>query len=139
MRFPRNAKIFRGQLDIAPFAGVFFLLLILLLLRSHLVVPPGVRIELPRASGVAGAANPRIVVAIDARGNLYYENQAISAEQLRKELREAEESMGDPLTLVVLADRRTLHAEILELGMMAREVGLDHVVLGTRAKMQSEK
>ena len=26
MKFPRNARIFRGQLDAAPFAAVFFLL-----------------------------------------------------------------------------------------------------------------
>ena len=42
MRFPRNAKIFRGQLDAAPLAGVFFLLLIFFLLSSRLAFTPGV-------------------------------------------------------------------------------------------------
>ena len=32
MKFPRSAKILRSQFDIAPFAAVFFALLILLLL-----------------------------------------------------------------------------------------------------------
>ena len=31
MKFPRNARIFRGQLDAAPFAAVFFLLVIFLM------------------------------------------------------------------------------------------------------------
>ncbi len=47
MRLPRNAKIFRGQLDAAPFAGVTFLLLLYLVFQSKLVFMPGVRIEMP--------------------------------------------------------------------------------------------
>jgi hypothetical protein len=34
MKFPRNARIFRGQLDAAPFAAVLFLLVIFLMLGS---------------------------------------------------------------------------------------------------------
>ncbi len=42
MRFPHNTKIFRGQLDAAPFVGVFFLLVIFLLFNSGLVFTPGI-------------------------------------------------------------------------------------------------
>ena len=42
MKFPRNARIFRGQLDAAPFAAVFFLLVIFMMLGS-LVYTPGAR------------------------------------------------------------------------------------------------
>ena len=34
MKFPRNAKIFRGQLDATPFAGVFFCLVLFILLMG---------------------------------------------------------------------------------------------------------
>ena len=34
MKFPRSARIFRGHLDIAPFASVFFLLMIFALLGA---------------------------------------------------------------------------------------------------------
>ena len=46
MKFPRNARIFRGQLDAAPYAIVFSCLLLFLLLSS-LVYTPGVSIRLP--------------------------------------------------------------------------------------------
>ena len=49
MRFPRNRQIFRGQLDVAAFASVLFLLLIFILLRSQLVFTPGVPIRLIEA------------------------------------------------------------------------------------------
>ena len=59
MKFPRNARIFRGQLDAAPFAIVFFLLVIFLMLSS-LVYTPGVHIELPVADGLTGTEKLRI-------------------------------------------------------------------------------
>ena len=55
MKFPRQAKIFRGQLDVAPFAGVFFLLAIFLLLHSSLVLPTGVQLQLPDSGDWPGA------------------------------------------------------------------------------------
>lgn len=44
MRYPRNAKIFRGQIDAAPFAGLFFLLVLMLFIFSTHVFVPGVRV-----------------------------------------------------------------------------------------------
>ena len=75
MRFPRHARIFRGQLDAAPFAGVFFLVLIFITLNSPLVFTPGVRVELPEADGLPGVANPAAVVVVDRSGQYYLENQ----------------------------------------------------------------
>ena len=57
MKFPRNARIFRGRLDVAPFAAVFFLLATFLLLGS-LVYTPGVRLELPEADDLPGTDKP---------------------------------------------------------------------------------
>ena len=68
MKFPRNAKMLRGQMDVAPFAGVFFCLVIFVLLAS-LVYTPGVHIELPAAvEGMTGVDGPTFAVALDANG-----------------------------------------------------------------------
>ena len=45
MKFPRSARIFRGHLDVAPFASVFFLLVIFALLGA-LIYTPGIPVEL---------------------------------------------------------------------------------------------
>ena len=92
MRFPRANKIFRGQLDAAPFAGVFFLLVIFLLLSSSLVFTPGLPISLPDAANLPGTANPTLVVALDATGQIYFENQLTPENQLKVKLRLAAES-----------------------------------------------
>src|SRR3954465_1306440 len=105
MKFTRNAKIFRGQLDAAPFAGVFFLLVMFLLLAS-LVYTPGVRLELPVAtSDLAGVDGPIVAVAMGTNGQLYFESQIIQEEELKKRLSAAVQKSPRPLTLVVQADR----------------------------------
>jgi biopolymer transport protein ExbD len=51
MRFPRNAKVFRGQLDMAPFVSVFFLLLVFEALTA-LIRTPGAPMRLSSVTGV---------------------------------------------------------------------------------------
>lgn len=46
MKYPRNTRIFRGQLDVAPVACVFFMTALLLFLHSSIVFTPGVRLDL---------------------------------------------------------------------------------------------
>ena len=46
MKFPRNAKILRSPFEMAPFAAVFFLLVIFLLLGA-LLPTPGIPLQLP--------------------------------------------------------------------------------------------
>ena len=73
MKLPRNVKIFRGQLDAAPFASVAFLLLIFLVLQSKLVFTPGLllRIDAPEVPlDLPGTANPTVVVAVRVKVSL---------------------------------------------------------------------
>ena len=58
MRLPRNVRIFRGQLDAAPFLGVFFILLMFILLHTSLVSHPGVEIQLPFSGELPGPDGP---------------------------------------------------------------------------------
>jgi biopolymer transport protein ExbD len=62
MRFPRQAKIFRGPLDAAPAAGLVFLLLIFMQLGS-LLYTPGVLVHLN---------NPAAIIRIAADGRLHF-------------------------------------------------------------------
>ena len=132
MKFPRNARIFRGQLDAAPFAAVFFLLVIFMMLGS-LVYTPGARLQLqlPRADGLPGTDKPTVSVAVDGDGRLYYENQWIEESELRDRLREAAKKSPEPLTLVVQADKSVSYETCLRLALLAREVGISEALLAT--------
>ena len=131
MRFPRHARIFKGQLDAAPFAGVFFLILIFLTFNSPLVFTPGVRIELPRGEARPGTANPTARVYVDPVGQYYFENQLIADARLQQRLQAAATAAhahGEALTLLVIADKHTPSEHLFRLGELARAAGITELV-----------
>ncbi len=132
MRFPHHTKVFRGQLDAAPFLGVFFLLIIFLLLNSSLVFTPGVRISLPEAVNLPGTDKPTAVVAVDADGHFYFENQICDEARLKARLQAAVDRTPEPITLVVQADRKASIEAVVQLGLMARAVGIREMLQAVR-------
>ena len=132
MRFPHNAKIYRGQIDAAPFLGVFFLLIIFLLLNSSLVFTPGVPITLPQGVNLPGTDKPTAVVAIDSNGHFYFENQLCDEARLKERLQIAVERSPEPVTLVVQADKDAKAGVLARLGMMARSLGIREMLQAVR-------
>lgn len=131
MKLPRNARIFQGQLEAAPFASVFFLLVLFVLLGS-LVYIPGVRVglDLPRADDLPGVSGPTLAVAVDKGGRLYFHKQQIGREALELRIREAvKENPG--LTLVVQADKAVRNEDLVSLAMLARRAGVQELLLAT--------
>jgi biopolymer transport protein ExbD len=135
MRFPHNLKIFRGQFDAAPFAGVFFLLLIFLLLHSSLIFIPGVPIRLPETAPLPGVDRPTLVVAVDQDGQFYFESQVCSEALLKEKLQAALADATTPLTLVVQADENVKGKVLVRLGLLARAVKIKEMVLATRPQV----
>jgi biopolymer transport protein ExbD len=132
MRFPHNTKIYRGQIDAAPFLGVFFLLIIFLLLNSSLVFTPGVPIRLPEGVNLPGTDKPTAVVAIDSSGHFYFENQLCDETRLKERLQIAVERSAEPVTLVVQADKNAKVETLARLGMMANSLGIREVLQAVR-------
>ena len=131
MRFPRNAKLFRGQIDLAPLAGVLFLLVIFVLLAS-LVYTPGVPIQLSSANPNAGVTRKNLL--IKAQGEIVFEKQIYktnSMEQLRTELK----ALALPATIVVAADKGAPRNVLIEVREMARGLRLGFEVSGTAIEL----
>jgi len=129
MKFPRNSRIFSGQLDAAPFISVFFLLLIFIIL-GNLVYTPGVRIDLPADDmATAGVDGATIAVAVDAEGKFYFQNQVITEAALEAHLRSAVRRLGEgkSLTLVVFEDKAATRATLDLLGSVARRAGIQTI------------
>jgi biopolymer transport protein ExbD len=148
VRFPRNTRIFRGQLDVAPYAGVFFLLVIFLLLNSSLVFVPGVPINLPQTETLPGLEGPAVVVAVDETGRFYFDNQLVQESSLVEKLRKAMVALtqsaahdqktvarkgeaGESVTLVVKADAKVEFKVLARLWLLAREAGITNLLQAT--------
>ena len=132
MKFPRNARIFRGQLDASPFVGVLFLVAIFLLLNSSLVFVPGVAINLPEAADLPGVTGRTVTVAVDTNRRLYLRDQIIKESDLQVELRKAVLGTKEPLTLMLVADKTIPLDTIVQLAKLARAAGLKEAILVTR-------
>ncbi len=131
MKFPRNARIFRGHLEIAPFASVFFLLVIFVSLGS-LMYTPGVKIQLPVANDLPGTDKPSVSVAIDRNGRLYYASKWITENDLKTEFKsQISKAGGKPLVLIVHADQDVNYKMLLGLTLAAREAGITEALLAT--------
>jgi biopolymer transport protein ExbD len=225
MKFPRKAKIFRGQLDPVPFAGVFFLFVMFVFLSSLIYTPgilvqlqdesedgelasakriavapggeitydertysagqleglraelkqlpagqwlvveagvdaprevlvelrnmaraldlqirmPGLPIQLPEAENLAGTMNPTVVVVVSFGGQLFFQNQIVSEEQLKERLKAAVRASSRPPILLVRADRSVEHEVIVRLEVLALEAGIAEVLRATHPRRQQHR
>ena len=139
MKFPRNAKILRSPFEVAPFAAVFFLLVMFLLLGALLPVQ-GLRTQLtpPAADNLPGVDGPTVGVAVDAGGRLYFANQIVTNElQLNSGLSNAVKHARAPLTLVIHADKTVTEEQLLHLALLARTAGITNALLATLPRVSN--
>ena len=78
-----------------------------------------------------------MVVAVDASGQLYFQNQLISEVRLKQDLLTAlANARPEPLTLVLQADQAVASGAIIRLALLARDLGFRDVILGTKPLVQ---
>ena len=130
MKFPRHSRLLRGPFDMAPFAAVLFLLVIFLMLGG-LLPTPGLPLRLPLATDLPGTDQPTVAIAVDAGGRFYFANQIIAADKLKSALQTAVHKSRDPLTLVIHADKAVTYEQLVQLTLLAREAGIQNVLLAT--------
>src|ERR1700742_3771789 len=98
MKFPRNSKILRSPFDFAPYATVFFLLVIFMLVGRLITTTPGVPLEIPTADNLPGVGQPTIDLAVDSNARLYFDNQLTNERDLKTSLHNAVSKAGERLT-----------------------------------------
>jgi len=133
MKFPRNVKILRSPFEMAPFAAVFFCLVILLMLGALIPVQGlHARLTPPTAGNLPGVSGSTVAVAVDSGGRLYFANRMVTNEmQLSIALRHAVNDALEPLTLVVHADKTVTYDQLLHLTLLARDAGITNALLAT--------
>ena len=128
MKFPRNARLLRSTFDVAPFAAVFFLLIIFMALAVYLLAP-ALSLHVSMAGNLRGIDKPTVAVAIDSEGRLFYANQVVTEEKLKSNLYAAAKKSRQPLTLVVQTDKAVTYGQLVKLTLIARDAGIQDVLL----------
>ena len=133
MKFPRNAKIIRSHFDVAPFAAVFFLLLIFLMLGALIPTAglPLQSLQIPPADDLPGLDRPTVAMAVDNQERLYFENQIVTERVLKTSLASAASGGREPLTLIIHADTAVSYGILARLSLLARDCGITNALLAT--------
>ena len=142
--FPKN-RIGHGFLVISPWIDILMLLLFLVLMDKHIVLQPGVVIDLKQSAfGDATRSGFEVVVMSikDMNGNVtedivYYDDVRfrIANKGPRSELAESFknriERSGDS-NLVIYADRHVSHGTILTIMNLAKQAGVSKINMATK-------
>jgi biopolymer transport protein ExbD len=138
MRLPRNLKMLRGPIDPSALAGTLLLLWMATLIHSSLVIPPGVRLRLPEATGIWGEVLPDLSVAVDSAGRVHYQHQIVSESELQRRLREQVAARGTNLTLLLLVDQNVTMDAWSRLLTIARSAGTREIITATSPRPGAE-
>jgi biopolymer transport protein ExbD len=93
------------------------------------------QIQLPDGDNLTGTDNPTVIVAVNFRGQFFFENKLVEEVELKKDLRrrfqEASRS-SKKLTLVLWADKAAENEVVMRLYQLARDVGITEFLLAER-------
>ena len=130
MKFARTTRVLTGRPDAAPYLCVLFPVAFIALFHEFLILPRGLRIELPEADSPAAMApgERALVVGLDANEQLYFENQRVEWSELKDLLSDRVRAAQGPRTLALQADRDVRTARWFEVSALAAQAGLGTVI-----------
>ena len=124
MKYAGKIKPLYNGLNAAPFIGVLFVMLPMLLFHTSIVFKPGVEvnISLPVSDQKSGVTDPSLSVAVDSKNILYFQNQQVLGQVYSLTVEEKEEGM--PLVDLVIN-----RAADLDLNLVNRSVEKRRILL----------
>lgn len=135
MKVNLHSPIEEVQVQIIPLIDVIFCILTFFLLAAlQFTRQQAINVDLPRA----GTGSPpqlqqqRLIVTLDAGGQIFVEKQPVQSEQLTETLR-AYFQINPDGTLVLNASRSASYDQVVQVLDKLREVGGDRVSLATLA------
>ena len=138
MKFKRAHQYLNELPNAVSLAGVMFLFLYYLLTNSALLLTEGTPVvHLPKGSGARPIGfTHSVVVAMDHDAQLFFRNQQIDRETLKKKLMELANQANlvdeNGLLLVLQAHRGVQNGEVTRFAALAEVAGVRQIWLATR-------
>jgi len=118
-------------INIAPLVDVVFLLVIFFAVSTTFLETAGLKLELPTSSSTATREPREITVLLAADGTLSYEGSVVAEGELRDALR-ADLTESERKIVVLRADTRTPHGEVVRVMDLIREAGAEGLTVAAR-------
>lgn len=127
-----------SEINVTPLVDVMLVLLIIFMITAPLITHK-IAIDLPQASAVKNPDKPDIVtLAVDAAGNLYWNDQPVSPEEWKVRVRSAALKSPQP-ELHLRAEKTTQYQRLAEIMADAQAAGLVKIGFVTNPKQQEPR
>jgi biopolymer transport protein ExbD len=110
-------------INVTPMVDVVLVLLVILMVSATWIVSQSMKVDLPNTATSDGSAASLAAVTIGPKGELLFNEQPVSEEQLRAKLAEAGKK-GDDVTLIISADKAAQHGIVVHVLDLARGNGI---------------
>ncbi|MEJ2635682.1 MAG: biopolymer transporter ExbD [Calditrichia bacterium] len=133
MKLLEGKKQSRMPLNITSLIDVLFILIIFFAVSSTFLEQPGIKLALPQAKATNLQKVEKAVVYISADKKLVFNNKEVTLQNLGPLLKDAMEQSQNK-TLIIEADKDVPHGLVVTVMDIARQSGVQKLVIGTEQK-----
>jgi biopolymer transport protein ExbD len=132
MRIPKTAKK-KARIEIIPMIDtMFFLLVFFMVATLSMSVQRGLPVNLPHATTAREDITKTVTITITKDGRLFWDKEAIhSVGECRLRLERISPS-PQKTSVIINADRETLHGKVVEVMDMMRDCGITKMAISTK-------
>lgn len=130
-RYNLRLRLARGVIGAVPLADWVLLLLMFMVLHSWVILRPAVPLMLPSGPAVDGVGMHADVLTMTREGLIFFDDTRLTPGQLADQLIERARRNPDAV-LLIQADRRVTHDDLMQVYHMAGAAGYQSVFLATQ-------
>ncbi|MCK4893500.1 MAG: biopolymer transporter ExbD [Calditrichia bacterium] len=133
MKLLDDQKKSGAMLNITPLIDVLFILIIFFAVSSTFLEQPGIKLSLPKAKKTDLQRIEKAILFITSNQELMFMDKEISMENLGPILKDAMDQSLDR-ALIVNADKAVQHGFVVKIMDLARQNGVQKLVIATEQK-----
>jgi len=134
-RYQRRKSKVMSEINITPFTDVILVLLIIFMITTPMLIQPGIKVNLPKATASDNQDATNIEAMIDKDGYVYINGKQINSDNIEQTIRELISKSPDR-PIVIKGDKATSYDYIIQFMDKARSAGAVKFALAVDNKAQ---
>ncbi len=122
-----------SEINVTPMVDVVLVLLVIMMVSATYIVAKSLRVQLPKAASGADVVNSMAKVTLTKKGELYFNQAAVSEPELVAQLKSAKQASSE-VNLIVSADQEVQHGSVVHVIDVARGLGIDKFAINVETK-----
>ena len=129
MQFSKNRQK-KVTLNITSLMDIMFILIIFFTVTSTFLEQPGIELKLPEAESSETHTAEKVIVFVDAQGEIYINKNKIQLEALAETVAELLQAQTEKM-VVLRADEKATHGTIIRVMDLLRKKGIYKIIIST--------